>query len=585
MKHEPPSLLGQLMQLLRPFRKDYLIALSYSILSKFCELIPELILGLAVNTVVKRDASWLAKFGLVDLSIQFITLGVMTFVIYGIQSTFQYLYCIKWWFFNQTVQHSLRLKIFSRIQNTPMSEFYKQKAGNIMSIINEDVTQIGHFFEDSIEMIINLFASTVFISIYFFTVSAKIALLSMIPIPIIVLIIAKLYKVISPLYADIRRKAGALSVRTTNGILGFFSIKSLVAESIEQNNLTIDSENFKQASRKAQRITALIGPIVRIAIIFGFLSTIIYGGILTINDKIDVGSYSTIIFLSQRILWPFTDLAEIMVDCQKLMASTKRVLQLLHLPEEKSSKEAITLKGSVTFENVSFQYEDKDDSILNNISFSIETNQSVAFVGSTGSGKSTLVRLLLGMHNVSSGSIKFDNIPIDHISFSSIRSQIGLVSQDTFLFEGTIAQNIAYAFPIATKENIVAAAKQAAIHDFIMSLPDKYETWVTERGYALSGGQKQRIAIARAIIRNPRILILDEATSALDNETEMAIQTTIQDLSTQCTKITIAHRLSTVRNVDIIYVLEKGSIIESGNHTSLLKKNGVYSNLWKLQAH
>lgn len=584
MKHEPPSLLGQLMQLLKPFRKDYLLAFTYSLLSKFCELIPELILGLAVNTVVKRDSSWLAKFGFVDISIQFIILGAMTFVVYGVQSAFQYLYCVKWWFFNQTVQHSLRLQLFARIQNTPMSEFYKQKAGNIMSIINEDVTQIGHFFEDSIEMIIKLFASTFFISIYFFTVSAKIALLSMIPIPIIAWVIAKLYKTISPLYADIRKKAGILSVRTTNGILGFFSIKSLVAESIEQDNLTIDSENFKQASRKAQRITALIGPIVRLAIIFGFLSTLIYGGILTINDKIDVGSYSTIIFLSQRILWPFTDLAEIMVDCQKLMAATKRVLHLLKLPEEKSSKKPINLKGVVAFENVSFHYENKAN-VLNNISFVIEPKQSVAFVGSTGSGKSTLVRLLLGMHKVSSGSIKFDNTPIDHISFSSIRSQIGLVSQETFLFEGTIAQNIAYAFPSATRESIIEAAKQASIHDFIMSLPDKYETWITERGYALSGGQKQRIAIARAIIRNPRILILDEATSALDNETEMSIQATIQGLSTQCTKITIAHRLSTVKNADIIYVLDKGFIIESGNHANLLNKNGLYANLWKLQAH
>lgn len=582
MKHEPPSSLKQLMLLLKPFRREYSLALLYSTLSKFCELIPEIILGLAVNTVVKKDNSWLAKLGFVELSVQFIILGVMTFLVYGLQSTFQYLYCIKWWFFNQTIQHSLRRKLFARIQHTPMSEFYKQKAGNLMSIINEDVTQIGHFFEDSIEMIVKLFASTFFISIYFFMVSAKIALLSLAPIPIIIFVIAKLYKAISPLYANIRQKAGVLSVRTTNGILGFFTIKSLVAEAIEHESLTNDSENFRQACRKAQRVTALIGPIVRLAILFGFLSTMIYGGMLTIEDKIDVGSYSTIIFLSQRILWPFTDLAEIMVDCQKLMAATKRVLQLLHLPQEISPRNSVELQGALTFSGLSFHYENRPN-VLENLNLYIAPNKSVAFVGTTGSGKSTVAKLLLGMYSPSQGSIKLDNTDLGKISFASLRSQIGLVSQDLFLFEGTISQNIAYGFSDATDSDIVDAAKQAAIHDFIISLPDGYNTWITERGHSLSGGQKQRIAIARAIIRKPKILILDEATSALDNETELAIQTTIQNLKTQCTKITIAHRLSTIKNVEEIFVLHKGTIVEQGDHETLLMKNGIYANLWKIQ--
>lgn len=583
MEHEPPSSFGQLLKLLRPFRKDYTVAFIYSMSSKLCELIPEIILGLAVNTVVKQESSWLAQMGIVELSSQFVVIGVMTLTIYGLQSVLQYMHCVKWWYFNQTIQHDLRLKIFQKIQSTTLTDFGKQRAGNMTSIINEDVTQIGHFFEDSIEMMIELLVSTLFISIYIFAVSTKLAVISIAPIPIIVLVTIKIHKIISPLYIDIRQKAGTLSVRATNGILGFFNIKSLVAEAIEKNKLMEDSENFKSISRKAQRITALIGPLVKIIIVFSFLATLIYGGLLTLSSGMDVGSYSTVIFLSQRIFLPFADLAEIMVDCQKILASTKRVHHLLDLPEEVSSERPHTLGGDLSFDGVFFHYDNKIP-VLHDITFRIAENQSVAFVGPTGCGKSTIVKLLLGMHHASDGSVNFDGIPIEKISLSSIRSQIGLVSQDSFLFEGTIAQNIAYAYEIATKEDVVDAAKQAAIHDYIISLPNGYDTLITERGNALSGGQKQRLAIARAIIRHPKILILDEATSALDNETEMAIQSTIQNLKTKCTKITIAHRLSTVKNVDTIYVLDKGAIVESGTHNYLLRLEGLYASLWNRQA-
>ena len=317
-------------------------------------------------------------------------------------------------------------------------------------------------------------------------------------------------------------------------------------------------------------------------ILLGYLVTLIYGGMLALEGALDVGAYSTLIFLTQRLLWPFFDIAEIMVDFQRVMASTARLMQLFRLPLETSPATSPRLQGKITFSSVGFSYK-KDAPVLQQLSFTILPGQTVAFVGATGAGKSTLLKLLLGFHFPTSGEIFFDTQPLSSLSLPALRRQIGFVGQEPFVFEGTIADNISYALPQVTLAQIKAAAQHAAAHEFITQLPKGYDTYIEERGQTLSGGQRQRLSIARAIVRNPAILILDEATSAVDNETELAIQKSLALVSRNKTTILIAHRLSTVKQADQIFVLKHGKIVEQGTHQTLLQQDRLYANLWKLQ--
>ncbi|MEL6412940.1 MAG: ABC transporter ATP-binding protein, partial [Bacteroidota bacterium] len=421
-----------------------------------------------------------------------------------------------------------------------------------------------------------------FVGVIFCFLAPKLALFAMLPIPLIVYGTFYFQRKLGPLYLAVREKAGTVGSQLTNSLLGFMTIKSLVAEHIEAQKLKKASEAYKEANFTAIRWGALVVPVMRLAILLGYLVTLVYGGLLTIEGQLDVGVYSTLIFLTQRLLWPFMDIAEIIINFQRVMASTGRLLQLFQLPRETSPATTVALTGKVTFDKVSFAYE-QDAPTLRQLSFSILPGQTVAFVGATGAGKSTLIKLLLGFHLPTEGKVLFDNQELRTLSLPELRRQIGFVSQEPFLFEGTIAENIRYAYPSATPTQVVQAGKNAAAHEFIMRLPQGYDTWLGERGQRLSGGQKQRLAIARALVRNPAILILDEATSAVDNATELAIQQALAPISQDCTTILIAHRLSTVKQADQIFVLQHGAIVEQGTHATLLQQDRVYANLWKLQ--
>ncbi|MEM7055423.1 MAG: ABC transporter ATP-binding protein [Bacteroidota bacterium] len=572
----------QLLLYMRPFRKDYLAATLYSFLNKLFDVMPEVLLGIAVNTVVQREHSWLANLGFHDLKIQLLLLGLMTLLAYGLESLFEYLLSIKWWYLAQLVQHNFRMEAFNHVQRSTMAAFSKQKVGNLLSILNDDINQLERFLEEGIDEIIEVIATTLFVGSIFLFVVPQIALFAILPIPFIIYGIFYFQKKLSSFYLAVRKKAGSLGTRLANSLFGLLTVKSLVAENIEEAKLEEASLAYKEANLKAIRWGALLVPIIRFAILSGFLVTLIYGGLLTMEKKLDVGAYSTLIFLTQRLLWPFADMAEIMINFQRVMASTRRLLDLFHLPLEASPSTELPLKGKIDFSAVSFAYEQQPPT-LHNLSLRISPGQTVAFVGATGAGKSTLLQLLLGVYFPTQGKIFFDDKEIRELSLSALRKQIGFVSQEPLLFEGTIAENISYAYPTATREQIIQAAQNAAAHKFISQLPQGYDTWIGEHGQILSGGQKQCIAIARAIIRNPSILILDEATSAVDNETELAIQIALTKISKHRTTILIAHRLSTVKQADQIFVLKQGSIIEQGKHQELLQQDRLYANLWKLQ--
>ena len=340
------------------------------------------------------------------------------------------------------------------------------------------------------------------------------------------------------------------------------------------------------ANKSAIRISSAFVPVVRMGVLSGFLGTMVLGGFMAFSGAIAVGSFSVLLFLTQRFLWPFTRLGEIIDLFARSMASTKRIMDLINTPikikDNENAIEVNNLKDDIIFNDVLFSY-DNDLSIFNNLSFKIKTDSLVGIVGKTGVGKTTLIKLLLRLYNINSGEILIGNNNINNISLQSLRENIALVSQETFLFDGTISDNISYPDFNIDLEIIKQAAELSQCNEFIDRFPNGYDTFIGERGQRLSVGQKQRISIARAILKNPSILIFDEATSSVDNKTEHLIQRSLKEISKNRTTIAIAHRLSTIRNADLILVLDNGKIIESGTHHELININGSYQYLWNLQ--
>lgn len=568
------------------YRKDMIVASIYSILNTLFDILPEIMIGLAVDVVVYKQTSLLAKLGIVDLYQQLLVLGGLTFCIWIFTAIFEYLYAIKWRNLAQALQHQLRLDAYMHIQNADMKYFENASAGNLVSILNDDINQLERFFDNGINMLIHIITSTIFVTIFFIFISPIIALFAFIPIPLILIGAYYFQYLIGPKYDKVRATAGALNNKFSTNMYGIMTIKSYAAEKFEAHSLEKQSLEYQKINTAAIRLSAAITPSIRLVIMLGFLSTLIYGGYLTLQGSLAVSAYSILIFLSQRLLWPLTYLAEVTDHFYRAMASVNRVLNLLAVPIQIKSGSHIPareIQGDIRFEDVTFSYQVNEKPVISKLNIHIPAGKTVAFVGGSGTGKSTLVKMLLRFYDPSQGVIKLDGKDIREFNLESLRSHIGYVSQDVFLFNGTIADNIAYGSFSATPEEIERAAILAEAHEFILNLPQGYQTKIGDRGLKLSGGQKQRLSIARAILKDPYILILDEATAAVDNETEALIQQSLSNIIKDRTTIIIAHRLNTVKQVDTIYVLEEGQILEYGNHQTLVEADGTYAWLWQLQ--
>lgn len=581
------SPLHRLLSSLKQQQRLILAATSCSVINKLLDLAPPVLIGLAIDVVVQEQTSWLARLGFKTVPSQLALLALLSFLIWTAESLFEYLYGVLWRNLAQTAQHNLRLKAYNHLQRLEMAFFESDNSGRLMAVLNDDINQLERFLDHGANEILQLITTVVLVSGAMAIVAPGIALFAFLPIPVILFGSINFQRRLAPRYKQVRERAGDLAARLNNNLGGMLTIKSFATENWELEQIRRDSDAYRRSNKQAIKLSAAFKPLLRFAILFAFLAILVLGGLQTWKGEMAVGLYSVLVFITQRLLWPLTTLGHTLDEYQRSMASTNRVLDLIDTPITiaggSTQLKANQVSGAIEFENVCFGYKDRAP-LLKNFNLKVPAGCTIGIVGSTGSGKSSLMKILLRLYSLSSGRILLDGEPIDNLLLGDLRRCIALVSQEVYLFDGTVAENIAYGKAETNLEDIAKAAELAEASEFIEALPEGFNTLVGERGQRLSGGQRQRIALARAILKQAPVLILDEATAAVDNETEAAIQRSLTHITANRTTLVIAHRLSTVRHADQIIVMEQGRIVEQGSHDDLLRRSGAYADLWRVQA-
>lgn len=486
----------------------------------------------------------------------------------------------------QSVIIDIRAAVFKKLQRLSVSFYDKNKTGTIMSYVTNDVNALqSAMVENTIEMITEGFIliGSVVAMIY---LDWRLTLFTVCTFPVVLWFMEFFGKKIRKTGGRIQECTADITSVLQESVASARVIKSFVREDYEVDRFDVENRANFRANMKNAQLMATLTPVVELVAAIGVTMIIWYGGNNVINGTITAGSLVAFLTYAVNISNPIKRLTRVIGNIQKALAAAQRVFMIIDMPEEiaesRDAKQLPEVSGKVEFQNVSFAYDDKGN-VITDLSFIVKPGEVIAIVGPSGAGKSTIANLLPRFYDVNKGDIKIDGHSVREVTLDSLREQVGIVPQETMLFNGSVYNNILYGRLDATKEEIEAAAKAANAHDFIMQLTDGYETKLGDRGVNLSGGQRQRIAIARAILKNPRILILDEATSALDTESERVVQEALDRLMVGRTSFVIAHRLSTVKNADKILVLEKGNLVESGTHDELLALDGLYAHLYKIQ--
>ena len=543
-----------------------------------------MLIGIAVDVVALREESFLGELGWSDPRDQFLILVALTVVIWVLESLFEYFYAVLWRNLAQTAQHELRMSAYQHIQDLEMRWFSQQTTGGLMAIMNDDVNQLERFLDQGATDLLQVATTVVVVGGIMFLIAPEVAILAIIPVPVIVIGSFMFQRRIGERYTRVREEVADLNSLLNNNLSGITTIKSFTAEKREIERVREASETYLKANQSAITLSASFVPLIRMAILFAFTANMLVGGWMALDGRLSIGAYSVIVFITQRLLWPLTRLGQTFDLYQRAMASTTRVLDLLDtdIGIVEGDVTIQEISGDIEFKDLTFSYHGRSP-VYEGLSLAIKPGETLGIVGSTGAGKTTLMNLLMRLHDPQSGHVELDGVDVKDLTLNCLRGSIALVSQNTTLFPGSVRENILYGRPDANQEELINSAEVAEAIEFIESLPDGWETDVGEDGHRLSGGQRQRLAIARAVLKDAPILVLDEATSNVDNETEAALQRSIEKLSINRTTIIIAHRLSTVRNADRIAVLDNGKISEMGSHDELIEASGLYSRLWAVQ--
>jgi ATP-binding cassette, subfamily B, bacterial len=604
-RHRDPSAesppLARLWRYAGGHRGTVVAAIGFSVLNKLADVMPELLIGAAVDVVVRGDDSLVATaFGVEDRFGQLVVLAIINVAVWLVESASEFVANVLWRNLAQTIEHEARMDAYRHVQRLELAWFEDQSTGGLLSILNDDVNQLERFLDVGANELVRTLVNVVFVGVVFFVAEPLLGVVAFLPIPVIVWGSIRYQRRLEPRYTNVRQAAGDLGALLANNVSGIATIRAFSAEERESRRVEAASGTYREANREAIRLSSAFIPLIRLAILAAFTMTLLIGGRAALEGTLEVGVFSVLVYMTQRLLWPLTRLGETFDLYQRAMASTRRILDLLAVdPTIVDGRQAlpVPVRGEVRFESVRFAYGaartasvagngDSDRPgrpVLDGFDLVVPAGQTHAIVGSTGAGKSTVVKLLLRLYDATAGRIALDGVDLCTVPLGELRRAIGYVGQDVFLFQGTVRENLAYGRPDAGDAELEWAARLAEAHDFIAGLPDGYDTLVGERGQKLSGGQRQRLSIARAILKDPPVLVLDEATSAVDNETEAAIQRSLELVGRDRTVIVIAHRLSTVRHADRIHVLEARRIVESGSHDELVRERGLYAALWRIQ--
>ncbi|MCQ4924229.1 ABC transporter ATP-binding protein/permease [Tissierella carlieri] len=560
----------------KPHKRLFFIDMFFALLISISDLVFPVFTRKMINEIIPE--------GRMDLLVRWTIIMTILFVLRYISN-----YIVSYWghLLGVRIEHDMRRDIFTHLQSLPFSYYDNNKTGHIMSrIVNDlrDITELAHHGpEDLFISLVMLLGSFIVL----IRIEWKLTLVLFSAIPIIIWFVISKRNRMSNSFREVRKKIANVNSQLENSISGVRVAKSFTNEDYEIEKFNEGNLSFSNARKESYKVMAEFASGIGIMSSILNLLVISLGGYFVYKDIINIGDLFSFTLYVNFFMQPIRRLSEFSQQLQDGMTGFERFIEIMDIEpdiiDRENAMELKDVKGDIEFNNVSFSYNNGKNTVLSNMNLSIDAGKTVALVGPSGAGKTTLCHLIPRFYEIEEGEILLDNIDIRDIKIKDLRKKIGLVQQDVFLFTGTIRDNIIYGDPEANDEDVIEAAKKASIHDFIISLPEGYDTFIGEKGVKLSGGQKQRISIARLFLKNPPILVLDEATSALDNETEIMIQKSLEDLSKGRTTLVIAHRLSTIKNADEILVLTADGIAEQGSHENLIEKDGLYAKLYKSQ--
>ncbi|ETW99993.1 MAG: hypothetical protein ETSY1_12870 [Candidatus Entotheonella factor] len=551
-------------------------------------LLPTVMLVLIIRTVTSGSNSVLVRLGFVGLRSQLLFLGSAMLLIQSLDLLMEYVQRKTWRDLARSIEHHTRVETFAHVQQLDPAYLENQSSGRLMHILYDDIGQVHRFFESGINDLIRAAMIFVTLGMIFLFLAPSLGLLALLFQPLLIRFGRYIQQQIAPYYREVGDKTDELSLLLTNNLAGLSTVKRFTAEDFEVQRLTVASESVWQHNIRAVDRSSAYASLMRFMFLGNAAAVLTLASILASSGGLSLGAFLLVAGFTGTLLAQLRGMDENYDFYKRSTASAERILHLLETPISiRSGPKALPpeqVRGDITLDHVCFQYH-PDMDVLKDFSLRIEAQESLALVGATGCGKTTFVKLLLRFYDVAAGTIYVDGVDIRELSLNDLRTAIGVVSQDVYLFHGTVYDNILYGRRDASRNDVIMAARATEAHDFIINqLPQGYDTIIGERGQKLSGGQQQRLAIARVVLMNPPILILDEATSALDNETEAAIKQSLDRIAHNRTTITIAHRLSTIYNADRICVMDGGRIIEQGRHDELLSLDGIYAALWRMQA-